>query len=152
MTEVATAYAEFWSGRGWREVGGVWQEIELPGMGFRNAFNGQLIPAFRGLPPPSAPFPHIQYPVFSTEMFTNRVANTAFIRDRRPAMMDFYGLVDDVLRIMEDAIPPLKGNRLILPSGTHIKLLFANADTGRDFDDTTGATVQGIFNFNIRMR
>lgn len=151
MTELASLYAAFWTGKEWREVSpGDWREVEN-GWGFRNAQTGELIPAFRNIAPANAPFPHIVYPVGSSEFFTNKVANIVFVRDRRPAMPDFYGLVDDVLRQMREAIP-ISGKRLVLPDGNHIKLQFANVDTRRDLDDTTGATVQGIFNFNIRMR
>ena len=149
MNEIVNVYREFWTGRSVSEgtmVGNNWIGVELPGMGFRNAQTGLLIPAFRNMPPAGTAFPCITYPVLDNELFTNRVANTAFIYDRRIVMPDFLGLVDDVLRQFRIAVP-LGG----LDIGHHT-LYFDDVTARRDFDDSTGATTMGIMKFNIRRR
>jgi hypothetical protein len=152
LTEIAQAFEVFFTGREWREVSpDNWQQVEN-GMGFRNAQTGQLIPAFRaGTIPSPAPFPCIVYPVPNSAAFTNTTANIVYIYDRRPGMPRFLALIDDVLRQMKESIP-LGGKSLILPDKSQIRLDFVRCETMRDFDDTTGATMQGMFFFNARSR
>ena len=153
VTQVAMAWDRFWSGLEW-QTEPPWGRVPTGG-GFINAQTGELMQAFRAGTLPPGFFNRdnqaIVYPVPNSAMFTNTTTNIAYVYSRRITMPHFLGLIDDVLRQAKEAIP-FGGKYLMLPDGSHIRLDFVRCETARDFDDTTGATMQGMFFFNIRSR
>ena len=75
----------------------------------------------RPVPPP---FPYITFPIIRPDFGSQTIA-TASIWDRRPSMPGFFGLVDDVLRQVQEKIPH-EGIILKLDSGDGLISLHRN--------------------------
>jgi len=164
LTEIAVVYEQFWTGLSW-QTEAPFQQVPND-TGFIDRTTGHLIHAYpdrlpsgffntairppgRPNDPARIPTTGIIYPSIVPNSMTSVIANFSVI-DRRPAMPNFRGLINDAVRQFAEYCPSEIGVQFSLPEGGVIWLNRGSSFLQFMGDDGDPAITRGVVGMELR--